>query len=412
MIKLKKAAALLLCVFICFAFAPLFANEAYAGNSTTIGEDQESLKELKAKLDSIKQKRENLNKSKNEMGDEFNNAYAQKVSLENDISLLEDEISVTTKLVSDYLTQIEDLTGQLYEEQTKIENLYDDYDQIVVYYYKNGNPSSFELLLESDSLSSFLTKKDYVEYILEYMNKIVAEIGSAKIDLENTMSVYETSKKDLETYNDSLSSSKSDYEKQIAELDILMADNKKGFEETQEQIDKYNDAAEELERQIAELNEAISEKYTYIEGDYSWPIAADYWGSCYVSSGFGYRKDPFSGENAFHNGIDIAAPNGTPVQAVKSGKVIRSEYSGSYGDVIVISHEDGTATLYAHLSKRMVEYGDTVLQNQIIGKVGKTGRANGYHLHFGVYKGSELVDPSDYLDDYFKDALDIYDYLN
>ena len=97
---------------------------------------------------------------------------------------------------------------------------------------------------------------------------------------------------------------------------------------------------------------------------------------------------------------------------MKSGVVIRSEFSESYGNVIVVSHGDGTATLYAHLSKRLVGNNDKVLQGQVIGRVGTTGRSTGNHLHFGVYLGSNLVDPADYLDKYIKEVLDKYGYLD
>ncbi|MDD4124472.1 MAG: peptidoglycan DD-metalloendopeptidase family protein [Eubacteriales bacterium] len=408
-----KVTAFIISILLSLAFtaSALFITDAEAGTSTTIGEDQEELKTLQAKLNSIRQKRENLNESKAAAGNDYENAYAEKLVLENDISLLEEEITVTSKLIGDYEILIKSLITQMYEEQTEIDKLYDMYDQIVVYYYKNGAPSAFELLMESDSLSSFLTKKDYVEYILKYMKKLVGDIDAAKLDLANTLGVYETSNKDLIKYKEDLNDAKADYESQVVELEALMLTYGEDLELTEEQIAECNRKAKELENQIAELNAAIKEKYTYLEGDYVWPIAADYWGSCVVTSGFGYRKDPFTGETAFHNGVDIAAPAGMPVQAVKSGTVIRSEYSDSYGNVIVVSHGDGTATLYAHLSKRLVGYNDKVLQGQVIGRVGTTGRSTANHLHFGVYNGNELVDPADYLDEYFKKALDIYGYL-
>ncbi len=410
--KTVRIAAFIVCAAICLASAALFVSDVNAGTTTTIGEDQEALKALQAKLNSIKQKREGLNQSKTNVGSDYENAYAQKIALENDISLLEDEITVTSKLIDDYRVLIDNLIDQLYDEQTKIDRLYEMYDQIIVYYYKNGKPSAFELMIESDSLSSFLTKKDYVEYILKYMKNLAADITAAKLDLANTLSVYETSNKDLAAYQENLNTALGDYESQIAALDELILSYGDDLAMTEEQIAECNRKAKELEKQIAELNAAISQKYTYLEGDYAWPIAAEYWGSCVVTSPYGNRKDPITGKPAFHNGVDIAAPYGTPVQSVKSGTVIRSEFSESYGNVIVVSHGDGTSTLYAHLFKRLVDLNDKVLQNQVIGRVGATGRATGNHLHFGVYRGSELVNPASYLDKNFKDAIDKWGYFN
>lgn len=410
--RTPKVLALVLCFCLCLSFLALFVSDFAVKAITTIGEDQEELKSLQARLNSIRQKREGLNQSKTEIGRDYENAYAEKLVLENDISLLEDEISVTGKLIDDYHGLIAALIDKLVDEQAKIDELYELYDQVVVYYYKNGKPTAFELLMESDSLASFLTKKDYVEYILRYMQNLLDDITAAKLDYKNTLTVYETSNRDLASYKENLSLAKIDYEAQAAALDTLMASYGGEISMSEEQIAECNRNAAELERQIKEINESIAQKYTYLEGDYTWPIAADYWKDCVITSGYGNRKDPFTGEIAYHNGVDIAAPYGTPVQTVKSGTVTRSEFSESYGNMIIVSHGDGTSTLYAHLSKRLVDVNDKVLQNQVVGRVGSTGRSTGNHLHFGVYRGSELADPADFLDKYFKEALDRYGFLS
>jgi murein DD-endopeptidase MepM/ murein hydrolase activator NlpD len=88
-----------------------------------------------------------------------------------------------------------------------------------------------------------------------------------------------------------------------------------------------------------------------------------------------------------HNGIDLAAPVGTPVLASAGGKVIVSRmggYNGGYGIYVVISHSNGTQTLYAHLNANWVSVGEEVVQGQVIGTVGRTGRVTGPHLHFEV----------------------------
>ena len=86
--------------------------------------------------------------------------------------------------------------------------------------------------------------------------------------------------------------------------------------------------------------------------------------------------------------MDIPAPYGTPVHAAKSGTVVKSTYGSSYGNHIIIAHGDGTRTLYAHMSTRLVSVGQTVSQGQTIGKVGSTGSSTGNHLHFETWTGS------------------------
>jgi murein DD-endopeptidase MepM/ murein hydrolase activator NlpD len=115
-----------------------------------------------------------------------------------------------------------------------------------------------------------------------------------------------------------------------------------------------------------------------------------------VSSEFGYRICPFHGRE-LHSGIDIAAPNGTQIHAALSGTVTKSYYSNSYGNYTIIDHGNGVTTAYAHQSKRLVNVGDKVEANQVIGLVGSTGNSTGPHLHFEVRVDGELQNPRNFL---------------
>lgn len=122
----------------------------------------------------------------------------------------------------------------------------------------------------------------------------------------------------------------------------------------------------------------------------------------HITSHQGHRANPFSGGGGeTHNGMDIAVPHGTPIQAVKPGKVVFAGEQGSYGNLVVLQHNDGTFTKYAHQSKLNVQVGQDVQAGDVIGAVGSTGRSTGAHLHFEVRKGSpngELLDPTAYLE--------------
>jgi murein DD-endopeptidase MepM/ murein hydrolase activator NlpD len=107
---------------------------------------------------------------------------------------------------------------------------------------------------------------------------------------------------------------------------------------------------------------------------------ADGW----FSSNFGYRIDPFSGQNAFHEGIDFPAEIGTAIVAAASGKVVAAELHAQYGRMVEIDHGNGLITRYAHASQLNVKAGDLVVRGQRIATVGTTGRSTGPHLHFEV----------------------------
>ena len=116
------------------------------------------------------------------------------------------------------------------------------------------------------------------------------------------------------------------------------------------------------------------------------------------TSGFGMRNDPFTGLRRFHNGIDWANALGTPIRAAGSGRVVHIESQiGNYGKFLIVRHDDGFQTLYAHLSSFDVGVGDFVYQGDILGRMGNTGRSTGPHLHFSVIRNGRFVNPLNYL---------------
>jgi murein DD-endopeptidase MepM/ murein hydrolase activator NlpD len=103
-----------------------------------------------------------------------------------------------------------------------------------------------------------------------------------------------------------------------------------------------------------------------------------------ITSSFGWRRDPFTKELKFHQGVDLRAAYGQEIQAAGAGRVVFSGDQGGYGATVVIEHRDGTRTRYAHLSARLVEQGDRVAAGAPLGRAGQSGRATGPHLHFEV----------------------------
>jgi murein DD-endopeptidase MepM/ murein hydrolase activator NlpD len=120
----------------------------------------------------------------------------------------------------------------------------------------------------------------------------------------------------------------------------------------------------------------------------------------HLTSGFGLRADPFNGHLEQHQGIDLGAPEGTPILAAADGVVQSAGLRGGYGQAVVIRHAGGISTLYGHASALMVQPGQHVTKGQTIGLVGQTGKATGPHLHFEVRVGHRPVDPSHVLKAY------------
>ncbi len=122
-----------------------------------------------------------------------------------------------------------------------------------------------------------------------------------------------------------------------------------------------------------------------------WPLVG------VLRSSFGGRSDPFSGEGAFHTGIDLQAPTGTPVHATGDGVVVSARWSGRYGKLVVIDHGNGLETYYAHLSQAMVIAGEEVRRGEVIALSGSTGHATGPHLHYEVRLSGTPVNPYRYM---------------
>lgn len=116
-----------------------------------------------------------------------------------------------------------------------------------------------------------------------------------------------------------------------------------------------------------------------------------------LRSSFGGRADPFSGEGAFHTGIDLSAPTGTPVHATADGVITSAGWSGDYGKLIIVDHGNGLETYYAHLSQLLVVAGQEVRRGEVIALSGETGRATGPHMHYEVRLAGTPVNPYKYL---------------
>ena len=117
----------------------------------------------------------------------------------------------------------------------------------------------------------------------------------------------------------------------------------------------------------------------------------------WFSSNYGYRIDPFSGEHAFHEGIDFPAETGTPILAAASGQVVTADAHPQYGKMIEIDHGNGLVSRYAHTSQMLVKVGDLVVRGQKVGTVGSTGRSTGPHLHFEVRLNGIPQNPARFL---------------
>jgi murein DD-endopeptidase MepM/ murein hydrolase activator NlpD len=165
-------------------------------------------------------------------------------------------------------------------------------------------------------------------------------------------------------------------------------------------VKEFSELVAKLARQVDERSDQMSVLEALLVQDSAnrkflpskYPIA-DGW----YSSNFGYRIDPFTGQNSMHEGIDFPAEIGTPIVAAASGKVTVAEWHPQYGKMLEIDHGNGLVSLYAHASQLLVKAGDLVMAGQRVAVVGTTGRSTGPHLHFEVRLNGTAQNPARFL---------------
>jgi murein DD-endopeptidase MepM/ murein hydrolase activator NlpD len=143
-------------------------------------------------------------------------------------------------------------------------------------------------------------------------------------------------------------------------------------------------------------NLASRQRNIFVRGDVNvlpsiWPVNGR------LMDGFGKRSDPFSGEGEMHKGVDISAPQGTPVKAAADGIVLFAAWNGGYGRCVIIDHGNNYQTLYGHLSRIDAIEGQEIRQGEVLGQVGTSGHSTGAHLHYEVHVGSTPVNPYRFL---------------
>jgi murein DD-endopeptidase MepM/ murein hydrolase activator NlpD len=171
----------------------------------------------------------------------------------------------------------------------------------------------------------------------------------------------------------------------------------------------YRDRLEQLSRQLTFQEESFQEVKEIVAVSQSRldriPTINPISGPCFFSSGFGARRDPFTGRPSLHTGVDLRAPEGTPFRATADGTVRSVGYDGDFGQTIEIDHGQGYVSVYAHSERMFVRSGQSVHRGDKIGEVGHTGRTTGNHLHYEVHQDGRAVNPRQFIlqSDHFLD---------
>ncbi len=352
---------------------------------------------LNAGLEGAKQLLQSLKNSKSDTESYIQTLDAGMEEIQGRISEIEEEISANEILTKQAQEELEDA-----EEER--ENQYEDMKRHLRFMYTSETGTFFEILTSASGIGDLLNKNTYIEAVTEYDDKRLDEYAKAVKKVEEKEA-------ELEEAGRLLTESKDKKMEEAASMQLLIdakQEEVSAFNEqigsSEEQVNAYMQQIEEQNAQIAALEAALAEQKRLLEeqnrksrnydgGMFTFPCPS----YTRISDDFGMRMHPTLGRKMMHNGVDFAAPSGSPILAAYDGTVVSASYSSSMGNYVMIDHGDGLITLYMHASKLLVSTGEDVTAGQKIALVGSTGRSTGPHLHFGVRKNGAYVSPWDYL---------------
>ncbi|MDO5716955.1 MAG: peptidoglycan DD-metalloendopeptidase family protein [Tissierellia bacterium] len=252
--------------------------------------------------------------------------------------------------------------------------------------YMSGNAKYISVLLKSKNVHEFLSNRRMYQMLLKQDKELIAFIGKEKQNLEGQKQSLEEEKNHLVTIKEEVEDAKAALEQVRNEKAQYMAKLQQDVKLMEREIEQQQRDARYLDSLVAATDQREG---PYTGGRLGWPLPNHH----RISSGFGYRLNPFTKRREFHLGIDIPAPMGTPIHAAEGGKVTVAQWMGSYGQIVVVSHGNGVSTAYAHMSKIGCQVGQTVAKGQVIGYIGSTGASTGPHLHFEVRQNGKVTNP-------------------
>ena len=449
-------AGIMAAVMLLSLLLSLIPAQAFAASSSEIRKQINDLKKQKEEIQAqIQDVKDQYQKNEDEIAD----IVARKNVIDQEIDLLNNQIMVMNEEIAAYNLLIADKQDELDEATDHLEELNREYRQRIRTMEEEGSVSYWEVLFKARSFSDLLDRLNMVEEIaasdqrrLEAMEEAAEEVASAKESLAEEKAELDEAYLELEKTSEEFEAKRQEADDLIAEL----LDKGEELEELQAQFEEEKQsfldeiAQKEKEYNEAKHNEWLAYMATYTTvppattqppssgstnnssgtnsgngfnsvtggnggsgnsgnsgntgssntGSSSPSSGASWLRPCsytYLSSPFGYRDAPTSGASTYHQGVDLAAPKNTPIYATRSGVVTVSSHNGTAGHYVSINHGDGFSSIYMHMETRAVKSGQAVSAGQLIGYVGKSGIATGYHLHFGISYNGMYVNPCLYV---------------
>ena len=361
-----------------------------------------------SEIDALKKEQQASQAKQEELKDQLAEAEAQQAAAQEKRQLLTQQLNAINTEIANIDAQISYYDGEIAQKEEERKEAeareaeqYELFCQRVRMMEEQGTVSYWSILFNAEDFSDLLDRIADVDAVMAYDNEVMDQLIATREELERLQADLESARAEEQAAKEQQEAKKAEQQAKVAEAQALLDQINADVAEVNRQLDAEDAAAANLQAEIAKKQKQLEEERKQQNvtlpptgSGYQWPLPS----SCLtLTSAFGYRIHPISGQPHSHTGIDVSAAGGTPIYAAKGGQVIMSEYGSgvnwSYGNFVVIDHGDGTTTLYAHMSSRAVSEGQMVTQGQTIGYVGNTGNSKGNHLHLEVRVNGQRVDP-------------------
>ena len=318
------------------------------------------------------------------------------------VDQLAGEVAVLRNREAIVVGELRQVQHRLNIEKARLERLHDQLHRSLnvlrnrlVNIYRAGDPDLLTVMLESDGFDDLVSRYEYLRRIEEQDSSIVGRVRTLRNGTRVTVERVTEDRNEIEDKKAELVRTRIQLEAREAELAEARDAKAAALDQVNTNIEQLEGDVSELQDQIQQQLQAATET-TGVEplqagpvqaagGGWIWPVNGTF------TSPFGFRW------GRMHEGIDIAAPEGTPIRAAQAGNVAIAAYTGGYGNYTCVDHGSGLSSCYAHQSSYAVSVGDSVAQGEVIGYVGNTGSSTGPHLHFEIRVNGGAVDPMGYL---------------
>ena len=406
-----------------------------------------SSSEIKNQINALKDKRTELQAKKSEIqaqieanDDEIAKIVAEKNVIDQEIGILYAEIVNINDTISAYNLLIADKQDELDAAEERYAELNAKNKERIRTMEEEGELSYWAVLFKANSFSDLLDRLNMIEEIAASDQRRLKELSEAAQIVADSKAELQSEKDAAELTRAELAETEAELEEKRAAADELINELLAKGEDIHALLHEAEDAEAELADEIAgkekeykDAKKKEEEAYwaaywaTYVPpttkpkpttsgsgttssggsnaasnaGTTNKPASGGTWlvpcSYRMVSSPFGPRNSPTAGASSYHQGVDLAGPEGTPIKASRSGTVASARYSNSGGYMVTINHGDGFTSVYMHMTHYIVGAGQYVNAGQVIGYMGSTGISTGNHLHFGIAYNGTYVNPALYV---------------